>query len=154
MAFAWRDRSSRAVSSYDRVMRWMLLFLMGCAGQSAADELASLKARATDCGTITDECTVGTPAGQVVDCMNTALQAGALARTHWGNYDEKMYEWTYDVFTDGGKVRVFHGAPDDFGGDTTYSEEAGCAGPFAVSTMTICGERPLIDATGCSFPSY
>lgn len=131
----------------------LVLAIAGCAGQSTVDELADLKTRAMDCGTLTDDCEAGTPAGQIVDCMNTALAAGALAKTHWGMYDTKMYEWTYDVFTDGGKVRVFHGEPDDFSGETTYTEETSCAGPFAVSTKTLCGERPLIDATGCSFPS-
>lgn len=135
-------------------MRWSMLFLViaGCA-TSAADELADLKARSTDCGTITDECGGGTPTQQVVDCMNTALHNGTQSRTHWGDYDTKMYEWTYDVVTDGGRVRVFHGEPNDFSGDTTISEEAGCAGPFAVSATMICTPaHALIDATGCSFP--
>jgi hypothetical protein len=135
-------------------MRWMLVLVMAGCSTSAADELADLQARSTDCGTITDACTSGTPTEQVVGCMNGALQAGTLARTHWGDYDSKMYEWTYDVFTDGGKVRVFHTEPGDAFADPTVSEEAGCAGPFAVSATMICTPRhALIDATGCSFPS-
>jgi hypothetical protein len=135
-------------------MRGMLLLMIAGCATSAADELADLGARATACGTITDACDFGMPTPPIVACMNDALQAGVLARAHWGDYDTKMYEWTYDVFTDGGRVRVFHTSPDDFGGDPTVSEEAGCAGPFAVSATTICGSHPLIDATGCSFPSH
>jgi hypothetical protein len=134
-------------------MRWMLLLVIAGCTTSAADDLKDLTNRAMDCGSITDECGGGTPTAQIVDCMNTALQSGTISRTHWGDYDTKMYEWTYDVFTDGGRVRVFHGAPDDFGGDTSYSEKASCAGPFSVSATMICGNKPLIDATGCSFPS-
>ncbi|MEP6860295.1 MAG: hypothetical protein ABJE66_06735 [Deltaproteobacteria bacterium] len=137
-------------------MRWAMMMVMvaGCAGQSASEDLTDLRGRATDCGTITDACDNGMPTPPIVACMNDALQAGVLARAHWGDYDTKMYEWTYDVFADAGKVRVFHTAPDDFGGDPTITEEASCAGPFAVSAMMICGSHPLIDATGCSFPSH
>ena len=133
-------------------MRWMMLLVIAGCARSAADELADLQARAENCGPITDACSVGTPTPQVVDCMNAALQANVLAQTHWGDYDSKMYEWRYDVFTDGGKVRVFYSEPDDFGGDPTITEETGCAGPFAVSARTICLQmHALIDATGCSF---
>ena len=138
------------------LMRWSMMIVMiaGCAGPSASEDLTDLQARATDCGTITDACDNGMPTPPIVACMNDALQAGVLARTHWGDYDSKMYEWSYDVFTDGRRVRVFHTEPGDAFADPTVSEETSCAGPFAVSAMMICGTHPLIDATGCSFPSY
>jgi hypothetical protein len=123
--------------------------VVGC-GSSPGDELTDLERRATQCGVINPSCGTGTPTADVVSCMNSALQTGALAEAGWDEYYDDMDLREHRYVVDGGRVRVFEDSEDPFGGPDEVEEQTPCTGPFAVSTtMAVCGTEPGFTVDGC-----